>query len=296
MKPTSASPLRIRQAHFADNRWYNSSSSTLETDIQNHLSNPPFSLVFDKLIGLVAPHAGHFFSGHVAGAAFAGLTPGLFEVVILLGPDHHGLAPGEISTVNAHLWRTPLGDIPVAWDILKALEPEIDLKLLPRDDEHSLEIDLPFLHMTLRQFKLVPLMMGTQSAQMCRKLASALVKAIRNQFPPQSSLEGGTERGVLFVASSDLSHYFDDDTARQLDEATLQFILNLDADGLLQHIEMGRSRGEPFACGAGPIATVIHAAQALGATQASLLKYATSADVYPDKSRVVGYAAVAFSN
>ena len=82
------------------------------------------------------------------------------------------------------------------------------------------------------------------------------------------------------VITSDLSHYFDDDTARQLDEDTLQLILNLDADGLLHHIEAGRSRGEPLACGAGPIATVIHAAKALGAARASLLKYATSADVY----------------
>jgi AmmeMemoRadiSam system protein B len=97
------------------------------------------------------------------------------------------------------------------------------------------------------------------------------------------------------VASSDLSHYFDDETARRLDQMTLQFILDLDGDGLVQHVEAGRRRGQPLACGAGPIAVVIHAAKALGATQARLLKYATSADVQPRKDRVVGYAAVAMS-
>jgi len=286
MKTTSNSQLRIRQPRFADNRWYSANSSTLETDIQNYLSDSPSKVVLDKLLGLVAPHAGHFFSGHVAGTTFSALTPGAFEMVVLLGPDHHGTAPGRISTVNVDMWRTPLGDMPVAWDILKALEAEIGLNLLTRDDEHSLEIELPFLQMTLQEFKLVPLMMGTQSAQVCRKLAAVLVKAVRN---------GDAEGSVLFVASSDLSHYFDDATARHLDETTLQFILNLDADGLIDHVEAGRNRGEPFACGAGPIATVIHAAKALGATRASLLKYATSADAHPDKSRVVGYAAVAFS-
>jgi hypothetical protein len=100
---------------------------------------------------------------------------------------------------------------------------------------------------------------------------------------------------ILLVASSDLSHYFDDSTARQLDQTTLQFILNLDADGLVHHVEAGRRRGEPYACGAGPIAAIIHAAVGLGANQATLRKYATSADVYPHKDRVVGYAAVAFS-
>ena len=167
----------------------------------------------------------------------------------------------------------------------QALQAEINLKLLSIDDEHSLEIELPFLQMTLEQFNLVPLMMGDQSPSTCRQLGEALVKAINTTQP------GPT----LMVASSDLSHYFDDDTARQLDETTMQFMLDLDGDGLAQHAESGRSRGEPLACGAGPIATIIHAAKALGATQAHLIKYATSADVYPEKNRVVGYAAVAFS-
>ncbi len=282
--------LKVRQPRFADDLWYNSDSAQLKMEVQRHLVEA--SPAPTGLIGLVAPHAGYFFSGHVAGAAFASLTAGAFETVILIGPDHRGAAPGEISTLQFDAWRTPLGDIPVDWELLQALQAEISLSLLSTDEEHCLEVELPFLQMTLKQFKLAPLMMGDQSPETCRRLGVALVKAIRSQ---SSSLVGGSEGGVLLVASSDLSHYFDDDTARRLDQTTLQFILNLDAEGLARHVEAGRRQGRPFACGAGPIAVIIHAATALGATQTILLKYATSADAHPRRDRVVGYAAVAIS-
>ena len=289
MSQQLAGSRRIRPPHFADNRWYKADAGRLMAEVKKYLGDTPRRPSSEALVGLVAPHAGYSFSGHVAGAGFAGLTPGAFETVILLGPDHHGAAPGQISTVKVDTWRTPLGDIPVAWDILQALAADIDLALLADDQEHALEVELPFLQATLQNFRLVPLMMGVQSPPVCRQLAQALVKTLT------SPLTGGTEGGILFVASSDLSHYFDDETARRLDKTTLQYLLNLDADGLLHHVESSRQRGEPLACGAGPMAVVIYAAKALGATQATLLKYATSADAYPDKSRVVGYAAVAIS-
>jgi len=244
----NANSERIRQPHFADNRWYSADASKLEADTQTYMGDPPPEPTADKLLGLVAPHAGHLFSGHVAGAGFATLTPGAFKTVILLGPDHRGAAPGQISTVQVDTWRTPLGNIPVARDILDALQTEIDLVHLPSDQEHALEVELPFLQVALKQFNLVPLMMGTQSLPACQTLGAALVNALKTT----------RSDAALLVASSDLSHFFDDDTARRLDKE-------------------------------------INSSQALGATQAHLLKYATSADAYPDKSRVVGYAAVAFT-
>jgi AmmeMemoRadiSam system protein B len=277
------SELRIRQPHFADGMWYSATAPQLQREIQGYLEQAPASPDLGEVVGLVAPHAGHFFSGHVAGAAFASLKPGAFETVILIGPDHRGSTLGQIATPDVEAWRTPLGDIPVDRDFLQTLQNEINLKLLSSDNEHSLEIELPFLQMTLKDFKLVPLMMGDQSPSTCRQLADALAKVIN------------TDRfsSTLLVASSDLSHFFDDDTARRLDKDTIQFMLNLDGDGLIRH-SMTSPRGEG-ACGAGPVATIIHAAKALGANQAHLLKYATSGDVHPRKDSVVGYAAVAFS-
>lgn len=279
-----SSTLKIRQPHFADDMWYSSDSAQLQLDLQNYFAGAPSHPA--GLLGLVAPHAGYFFSGHVAGAAFAGLTPRAFDTVVLIGPDHRGAAPGAISTPAVAAWRTPLGDIPVNWQLLQEVRDEINAVLLPDDEEHALEVELPFLQMALGQLRLVPLLMGVQSLEFCRRLAQALVSAIIRREP---------ESRVLLVASSDLSHYFDDETARQLDQTTLQFILKLDADGLVRHVETGRRQGQPFACGAGPIAVMIHTATALGATQATLLKYATSADAHPRKDRVVGYAAVAVS-
>lgn len=277
------SSLKIRQPHFADDRWYSSDSNQLQLEVQNYFAGT--SPQPAGLLGLIAPHAGYFFSGHVAGAAFGGLTPGAFDTVILIGPDHRGVAPGTISTPRVEAWRTPLGDIPVNEELLQAVQKEIDVALLSNDEEHALEVELPFLQTALRQFRLAPLLMGTQSLEICHYLSGALVNAIRQEAAGR----------VLMVASSDLSHYFDDATARRLDQTTLQFILNLDADGLIRHVEAGRHQGQPLACGAGPIAVIIHAATALGATQATLLKYATSADAHPRKDQVVGYAAVAVS-
>lgn len=283
----SKNNLRVRRPHFADDLWYRSAAEALQADVHEYLAANLAPLP-DTPLGVIAPHAGYVYSGHVAGAAFTGLTPGVVDTVILIGPDHHGAAPGSLSTVQADVWRTPLGDILVDWDILDRLQSEIHLTLLPHDDEHSLEVELPFLQTTLKQFSLVPLMLGDQSPATCHRLAEALVKIL-------SPLFGGEGLGVRFllIASSDLSHYFNDATARQLDQTTLQFILKLDADGLIQHVEAGRRRGQPYACGAGAMATVIHAAKSWGATQASLRKYATSGDVSPHRERVVGYAAVA---
>jgi AmmeMemoRadiSam system protein B len=274
----------IRPPRFADDRWYSARPEQLQHDIETYLHGAPDSPLPGRVIGLVAPHAGHFFSGPVAAADFVQLRPGSIETVILIGPDHHGLAPSVISTVEVERWRTPLGDIPVDWTVLAALQTEIELVLLAGDQEHSLEIELPFLQVALGQFKLVPLMMGSQSLPLCRRLAAALVAALRQ-----------LQANFLLVASSDLSHFFDDEEARRLDQETLGFILKLDAAGLARHVERARHLGQPLACGSGPIATILEVAQAFGPIQAHLLKYGTSADVYPHKERVVGYAAVALT-
>jgi hypothetical protein len=284
MRTNSTATLRIRQPQFADNAWYSADPAQLTANITQYLSPEPLPFEPEQLLGLVVPHAGHRFSGHVAGAAFAALQPGLFDTVILLGPDHRNVAAGRTATTDVKLWRTPLGDTAVAWEILEPVHKTLWLARPPADEEHSLEIELPFLQFTLGQFRLIPLMMSDQSYAIAQQVSRILLDACREQH-----------HRPLFVASSDLSHYFDDTAARKLDAETIDFILNLDARGLLDHIHRGRLARQPLACGAGPIAAAILAARAQGATQAHLLKYATSADVHPDPSRVVGYAAIAFT-
>src|SRR5262245_7875031 len=124
---------RSRSPHFADDRWYSADPGRLQGDIETFLKEAPAPSLPGRVIGLVAPHAGHFFSGPVAAADFVQLRPGSIETVILIGPDHYGAAPGKISTVAVDSWCTPLGDIPVDWPLLEALQQEIELVWLEQD-------------------------------------------------------------------------------------------------------------------------------------------------------------------
>jgi AmmeMemoRadiSam system protein B len=173
-------------------------------------------------------------------------------------------------------WRTPLGEVRVDRALVSDLESHVPLRWVRRDSEHSLEVQLPFLQTVLGEFSLVPIIMGDASLNACRSLGSAIADVVQ-------------DRQVLLVASTDLSHFHPDATARTLDQKTLQYILDYDPQGLVRAL----GTGEAHACGGGPVATVMFAAQQLGAGRAQLVKYANSSDVWDDRSRVVGYAAVA---
>jgi AmmeMemoRadiSam system protein B len=138
-----------------------------------------------------------------------------------------------------------------------------------------LEVQLPFLQLALADFKLVPIMMGDISPETCRELGLAIAEEVRG-------------RRALLVASTDLSHYYDDSTARRLDQKTLQYVLDFNPDSLAGAL----GRGAAQACGGGPVAAVMLAARELGAAGAHLVKYATSGDVWEDRSQVVGYASL----
>jgi hypothetical protein len=168
-----------------------------------------------------------------------------------------------------------LGDVAIDAELAAALERRTGLRRLRREREHSLEVQLPFLQVALADFKLLPLMMGSQVPAVCRELGRGVADLVR-------------DRKVLLVASTDLSHFQPDELARQTDAHTLSYVLDFDPQGLAEALE----RGEAQACGGGPVAAVMFAARQLGATRAHQIKYATSADVWDDRSRVVGYAAL----
>ncbi|HEX8925016.1 MAG TPA: AmmeMemoRadiSam system protein A, partial [Terriglobales bacterium] len=144
--------------------------------------------------------------------------------------------------------------------------------------EHAIEVQIPFLQRTLAQFTIVPIIMGDQSYEACRELGIALAKLLKN------------DPDTLIVASSDLSHYHTYDQASRMDRKLLNAI---EADDFLT-VSNNTGRGVWEACGAAPIVTTMIAAERLGASHPKLLKYANSGDVTGDKSRVVGYSAIAF--
>jgi MEMO1 family protein len=259
--------------------WYPGKASILKRDIERYFASVPDLVLEGEISGLVAPHAGYIYSGQVAAHAYKLIRGKKYDAVVIVGPSHH-IAFNGVSIFGEGGYETPLGAVPVSRDLAEKIEKfaktvtEIPAAHL---QEHSLEIQLPFLQVALGDFFFVPLVMGDQSANTCYDLAEAISKA------------AGSKK-ILIVGSSDLSHFHNYAMASQLDTAILKYLQKGDAVGLLQSLES--EVGE--ACGGGPMAVAMLVAQRLGATKSQLLKYANSGDVTGDKNSVVGYAAAVY--
>ena len=273
--------LSIRPSPIAG-QWYPGSARRLAESVDEYIQSARLPELPGKVVAVIAPHAGHVYSGAVAGYAFAavrGLTP---ELVVIISPMHQGY-PQPLLT-SAHIaYTTPLGDVPVDIEALDALDAALrpllgyGLRRVQNDREHSLEIELPFLQRALAgPFNLLPVMVRDPSPGTMQALAMALVQVLAQR--------GGSN---LLVASSDLSHFYPQMTAKVLDQEMLRRIASFDPLAVLR----AEDEGQGFACGRGPIAAVLWAAQALGADQVQILKHATSGDVSGEFSQVVGYGA-----
>ena len=218
---------------------------------------------------IIAPHAGHRFSGPIAGTIYAGLAARAKTVkrVVLLGPAHRVAFKG-LSTTSVDAWATPLGNVPMDWDGLRhALAlPGVAVRDAAFAEEHSMEVHLPFLQRCLGHFTLVPLLVGDADKATVSKVID--------------SLWGGPE--TVIVISSDLSHFHDYETARALDGETSQLIELGAADKL----------DGKRACGHRAIAGALD--QALRRDlRITAIDVRNSGDTFGDKSRVVGYGAYA---
>lgn len=236
------------------------------------------------VVGLLTPHAGLMYSGPVAAYAFRAVFGREIEVVAIVCPSHFH-DDGPVLTSACAAYQTPLGEVPVdhaaasqlrmALASALALRPEAALFALRGDDEHAIEIELPFLQRTLApSFLLLPIMIRDQSLPVVNALGQALAQVLAG-------------RRALVIASSDLSHDQSQAEALTLDRAMLAQVEAFDPLGVL----MAQADGRGSACGYGAIATVLWAARALGATRARVLRHATSGDVSGHYETVVGYGA-----
>jgi MEMO1 family protein len=262
--------------------WYEGDPKVLARAVDAYMDEAPVPDLKGRVVGVVAPHAGHRYSGPVAGYAFAavrGLKP---DVVAVLSPFHnYHKAPLLTTTYDAY--GTPLGAIPIDRPRLDELDDALKSQLpfgltrIADDPEHSLEIELPFLQRALAsEWKLVPVMVRVQEPDVCHALGRAVARILQ-----------GTN--ALLVASTDLSHYYDQQVAVALDRNMLQ---PLEAFEPEQAFDVERS-GHGYACGLGALTAVMWAARELGADRVEVLRHATSGDVTGDYSAVVGYAAAA---
>ncbi len=256
-------------------QWYPGDRDRLIAMVDQFMERAPQVAINGQIVGLIAPHAGYIYSGPVAGCAFTLVRGMTFERVVVVSPMHY-LYSAPILTTAHDAYATPLGAIPVDHEMLNALAQRVRLSAIRDDEEHSLEIELPFLQRALKEpFVLVPLMLRDQSYSTAAALGEALAEVI------------GNDGKTLLVASSDLSHFYNDERARALDRLMLERIEAFDPQGVIRIEDEGRA----FACGRAAIATVLVAARALGADAVKVVGYGTSADATGDRQRVVGYGA-----
>ena len=262
--------------------WYPGDPLALMREISEHLRAAGEVEVPGRLVALISPHAGLRYSGPVAAYGFSLLRGRPSATVVLVGPSHREVFNG--IAVCGHGWfETPLGRVPVAEDLARGLIAA-DSRLFddprPHRDEHSLEMQLPFLQHFISDLRIVPLLMGSQS----KDEVSALTGALSRVLPDRDD--------ILLVASSDLSHYHPATVANRMDALVVGDVERYDPESLLARIE----RSSEHACGGGPIVAVMKAARALGADRATVLRYADSGDAGEhDKSRVVGYLSAALT-
>lgn len=273
--------MDIRPSPIAG-QWYNGNPVELADEIDGYVGNAKLPVLAGNILGIVVPHAGHRYSGPVAGYGFASIKDEKPDIVVIVSPMHHPY--WENFLVTSHeAYATPLGTLPVDRELVDETSRYLveggaaPLTGVSYDAEHSLEIELPFIQQIYsHSFRFLPIMIKSLAQSESRALGIALSKLL-------------LDKKCVLIASTDLSHFYSQSIAEKLDGNMLQAITALSSDRMydLERNERG------FACGLGAVSAVVECCTLLGANKAVLLKQATSGDVTGDFSSVVGYGAVA---
>jgi AmmeMemoRadiSam system protein B len=230
------------------------------------------------VLAAISPHAGYMYSGGVAGAVFSQIR--IPEAAVILGPNHRGIG-ADVALSASGIWDMPLGPVPInkalAESILKVSTSGVKVKHDPEAHavEHSIEVQVPFLQFLRPDVSIVPIALSHVSYAACQVVGRALAQGIQDY---------GKE--VLLVASTDMTHYESQESAKAKDKLAIDRILDLDPKGLYETV----ARHRISMCGVIPTTIVLEACKVLGAAKAELVRYATSGDVSGDYAQVVGYA------
>jgi AmmeMemoRadiSam system protein B len=257
-------------------RFYPGNAEVLREEVRTYLCQPSAHKPI-RALGCIAPHAGYVYSGHVAGAVFAGLD--IPKLCIVICPNHTGIGH-TLAIMSEGVWQTPLGDVPIDSQFAAVLMQRCTL--LHEDssahlNEHAVEVELPFLQVRQPDLKFIPIALGTSQLELLEQLGDAIADVIAAQNDP-----------ILIVASSDMNHYESDALTRIKDQSAIEPMLKLDARALYEVV----IQRNVSMCGFGPAVAMLTATKKLGATSAELVKYATSGDISGDRNLVVGYAGV----
>jgi len=260
-------------------RFYPGRAEELLREIREYTSPGKTTVESGRIaaIGCVAPHAGYIYSGGVAGAVYSRLE--IPERCVILCPNHTG--KGRPLAIMANTaWQTPLGEVAADADLgarLLLRFPMLQEDSAAHRAEHAIEVQIPFLQAQQPELSIVPIVIGTSDFDVLRGLGEALADVIADR-----------DEKVLIIASSDMNHYESDAVTRVKDHKAIERVLALDARGLWEVV----MNEDISMCGFAPTIVMLTAAKLLGATSATLVKYATTGDVSGDYESVVGYAGI----
>lgn len=264
--------MRIRHQQVAG-YFYPADKDKLQKDIAIMLQVAKPEKAFNNIFGIVSPHAGYMYSGKTAAFAYNLLKDKFYKTVIIISPSHAEYFPG-ISIFDGDAYETPLGIVEIDQimvDMLVENSKIIFRGIQGHRKEHALEVQIPFLQTVLKNFKIVPIVMGDQSKMFVDELTEKISKVV--------------DDNTLVVASSDLSHFYSSEEAERLDSIVEKRINEFDFEQLLKDLD----DHECEACGGGPIAVMMKTASLKNIDKSLVISRSDSGDVTGDKSEVVGY-------
>jgi len=231
----------------------------------------------EEVIGLVSPHAGYIYSGPVAGRVISRIK--FKDTFVIIGPNHTGMGK-PLSIMTEGTWKTPLGEVEIDSELAKqilATSSHLAEDYWAHQYEHSIEVQIPFLQYFKSDIKLVPIVLAHTTGAIYKEIGQEIAQAIKD-----------LNKEAVIIASSDMTHYEPQESAKRKDTQAIEAILNLDEDELLKRVD----KLNISMCGYAAVASLISAAKQLGATGAELVRYQTSGDTTGDYSSVVGYAGI----
>ena len=263
----------------ASGSFYPADPDALRKQIDGFMDDAEFQDL-QNIKAIISPHAGYIYSGQIAAYSFKQVAGTKYDSIVLIAPSHAEYFD-YISVYNGDAYETPLGTARVdktRADALSESSPLIQNSIHGHRDEHSLEVQLPFIQSVFgKDMSIVPVVIGNQSRENIEKFSSIAGELF-------------SDDNILIIASTDLSHYHPYDTASKLDKKVSRLIGSFDTGGLMEEFTGDKAE----MCGGGPVLAAMMISAAMGADSSKIIKYANSGDVSGDRSAVVGYLSAAF--
>ena len=261
------------RAPYVAGHFYPADPVRLQKEITTYLESVKFPKEINEIFGIVSPHAGYVYSGQTAAYAYNLLKGKIYKRVVLISPSHAEYFTG-ISVFEGDAYETPLGIVEVDKEFVNKLVDNAGYIFKGEEghrNEHALEVQIPFLQLVLKDFKIVPIVMGDQSRRFVDELALKLAENVDDE--------------TLIVSSSDMSHFHSKESADKLDSIVEKRINKFDYDSLQNDLDHRKTE----ACGGGPIIAMMKAASLKNKMHALVIHRSDSGDVSGNNREVVGY-------